>query len=202
MEKEYELKCTIVGPEAGLSKEVRILNRRVSWIQDGIQYACDRRHADIFVCLLGMEYRHLASQKSLTVSRKKKIKKKVTPMLDWVLLKNVDLTLFFGLSRPESTMLPRIDYVAQDRADLVFANNCVSHFMSEPTPAAWQALKRIGRYLIGARRIVETFKWSEVSSHIEGYGDSDWASDKVSRRSSSGGALIWNGHVLKTWSVR
>ena len=74
--------------------------------------------------------------------------------------------------------------------------------MSEPTPAAWQALKRIGRYLIGARRIVQTFKWDEVSSHIEGHGDSDWAGDKVSRRSTSSGALIWNGDVLKTWSFR
>ena len=84
----------------------------------------------------------------------------------------------------------------------VLTSNCVSHFMSEPTPAAWQALKRMGRYLIGARRIVQTFKWVDVSSHIEGYGDSDWAGYKVSRRSTSGGALIWNGDVLKTWSFR
>ena len=61
--------------------------------------------------------------------------------------------------------------------------------MSEPTPAAWLALKRIGRYLIGARRISQTFKLGEISGHIEGYGDSDWAGDKVSRRSPSGGAL-------------
>ena len=37
MEKESELKYTIVGPEAGLGKEVRILNRRIRWTQDGIQ---------------------------------------------------------------------------------------------------------------------------------------------------------------------
>ena len=29
----------------------------------------------------------------------------------------------------------RITYIAQDRADLVFASNCVSHFMSEATLA-------------------------------------------------------------------
>ena len=74
--------------------------------------------------------------------------------------------------------------------------------MSEPTPAGWLALKRIGRYLIGARRIVQTFKWVEISSHIEGFCDSDWTSDKVSRRSTSGGALIWNGDVLKIWPIR
>ena len=82
-----------------------------------------------------------------------------------------------------------INYIAQDRADLVFASNCVSHCMSEPTPAAWQALKRIGRYLIDARRIVQTVKCGEVSSHVEGYGDRGWAVDTVSRRSTSGRAL-------------
>ena len=43
IEKEYELKYTIVGPEAGLNKEVGILNRRVHWTQNGIQNECDRR---------------------------------------------------------------------------------------------------------------------------------------------------------------
>ena len=138
-------------------------------------------------------YRHLASQKSLIVSRKKKIKRKVTLKLESVLL-NTGLTLFRALTA-------RINFIAQDRADFVFTSNCVSHFMSEPTPAAWLALKRIGRYLIGARRILQTFKWCEISGHIEGYGDSDWAVDKISRRSTSGGALIWNGDVLKTWST-
>ena len=38
MEKECELKYTILGPEAGLSKEVRVLNRSVRWTPDGIQY--------------------------------------------------------------------------------------------------------------------------------------------------------------------
>ena len=41
--KKYELKNTIVGPEAGLSKEVRVLNRSVRWTQDGIQQEGDRR---------------------------------------------------------------------------------------------------------------------------------------------------------------
>ena len=66
MEKEHELKYTIVGPEAGLSKEVRILNRRVRWTQDGIQYECDRRHADIVVGLLGMEEMKPLSSPALT----------------------------------------------------------------------------------------------------------------------------------------
>ena len=86
-------------------------------------------------------------------------------------------------------------FFAQDRADFAFASDCVSHFMSEPTPAAWQALKRIGRSLIGARRIVQTFKWCEVSSHIESYGYSDWAGDKVSRRCDMRHVATVSNHI-------
>ena len=127
---------------------------------------------------------------------KEEEKKEVTLMLESVLLNTVLTLFFFEHSWQELTN------IVQHRADLVFASNCVSHFMSEPTPAALLAPKTIGRYLIGARRILQTFKCGEISGHIEGYGDSDSAGDKVSRRSTSGGALIWNGDVLKTWSVR
>ena len=131
----------------------------------------------------------------MIVSRKKKITKEGNAEVGQRALEHGSDSLFRALAA-------RINFFAKDRADLVFASNCVTHFMSEPTPAAWQALRRTGRCPIGVRRIVQTFKWDEVSSHIEGYGDSDWAGDKVSRRSTSGGALIWNGDVLKTWSVR
>ena len=66
METARELKHTIVSPEAGLSKEVRILNSRVRWTQDGIQYECDRRHADIVVSHLGMDGMEPLSSLGLT----------------------------------------------------------------------------------------------------------------------------------------
>ena len=175
MEKGYELKYTIVGPEAGPSKEVRILNKRVRWTQDGIQYECDRRHAEIVVGLLGMEGMKPLSSPGLTeiidCFLKEEDKKADNAEVRQRALEHGSDSLCRALAA-------RINFFAQDRTDLVFASNCVSHFMSEPTPAAWQALKRMGRYLIGARRIVQTFKWGEVSSHIEGHGDSDWAGDK------------------------
>ena len=55
MKEKDELKRTVVGPEGELSKEVRILSRRARWTEDGIQYACDRRHLHIVVSRLGME---------------------------------------------------------------------------------------------------------------------------------------------------
>ena len=196
--EKYELKHTIVGPEAGLCKEVRILSRRVRWTQDDIQYECDRRHADIVVSHMGMEgmkpFSTHGRAEVIDSFKKETDEKESNAEVRKRSLKHGSDSLFGALAA-------RIKYIAKDRADPVFTNNCVSHFMSEPTPAAWQALKRIGRYLTGACRIVQTFKWGAVSSQVERHGDSGWAGDKVSRRSTSGGAVIWNGHVFKAWSV-
>ena len=122
----------------------------------------------------GSCYRHLASQKSLTVSRKNRKRERNAEVRKRFLEHGCDFLI--------RALTARINYMTEDRADLMFTSICVSHFMSEPTPEAWRALMRIGRCLIGACRIVQTFKWRAVSSQVEGYGDSDWAGDTVSRR--------------------
>ena len=55
----------------------------------------------------------------------------------------------------------RINYLSQDRMDLQFANKAVSKFMSAPTDLGWKILKRVGRYLVGARRTVQKFRWGK-----------------------------------------
>ena len=50
--------------------------------------------------------------------------------------------------------------------------------------------------------MIQTFKWGEADDLVEGYGDSDWAGDRVSRKSTSGGVIRWNGDVLKGWATK
>ena len=61
-------------------------------------------------------------------------------------------------------------------------------------------LKRVGRYLIGHGRMVQSFPFGHDHEMVIGYGDSDWAGCKTDRKSTSGGVLTWGGHVVKTWS--
>ena len=61
-------------------------------------------------------------------------------------------------------------------------------------------LKRIGRYLVGAPRFEQLFRWQDVPAHVGVFTDSDWAGCKTTCRSTSGGAMIWGSHCLKMWS--
>ena len=46
---------------------------------------------------------------------------------------------------------------AQDRIDLQFADKEVCRFVSAPTEASEVALKRLGRYLLGHKRMIYTY---------------------------------------------
>ena len=72
--------------------------------------------------------------------------------------------------------------------------------MSSPAEEDWLLMKRIGRYLVGAPRVVYTYEWQSMPTVLDGYSDSDWAGCQSTRRSTSGGAIMQGGHCMKTWS--
>ena len=61
-------------------------------------------------------------------------------------------------------------------------------------------LKRIGRYLVGAPRFEQLFKWQSAPTHISVFTDSDWAGCKTTCRRTSGSSMVWGSHCLKMWS--
>ena len=52
----------------------------------------------------------------------------------------------------------RLSYLAQDRPDVACATKEIARDMSAPDEAAWTALKRIVRFLLGHRRLVWVFE--------------------------------------------
>ena len=88
-----------------------------------------------------------------------------------------------------------------DRCDIQFAVKELSRHMSSPTDSSWNQLKRLGRYIIGKPRAVSYFRWQEEASLIQAFSDSDWAGCVRTRRSTSGGILMYGSHVVKTWSA-
>ena len=62
------------------------------------------------------------------------------------------------------------------------------------------ALKKLGRYLMGAPRVVSTFYYGGSSERLIVEGDSDHAGCLRTRKSTSGGVVRWGTHVLKWWS--
>ena len=44
------------------------------------------------------------------------------------------------------------------------------------------------------------FRWQSRTQDLHTYTDSDWAGDKISRKSTSGGIAFLGGHCIKSWS--
>ena len=91
----------------------------------------------------------------------------------------------------------RCNYLAQERFDLQYACKETSRRMARPCNGDWQMLKRIGRYLVGAPRFEQLFKWQSAPTHISVFTDSDWAGCKTTCRSTSGGSMACGSHCLK-----
>ena len=65
----------------------------------------------------------------------------------------------------------------------------------------WKKLKRLARYLKDRPRMVTKFLNQVPPETIDGYGDTDYAGCRRTRRSTSGGMVMHGRHILKTWST-
>ena len=94
----------------------------------------------------------------------------------------------------------RLNFLSSDRLDIQYAVKEASKHMSRPQLHHWSLLKRSGKYLIDAPRVVQTFRWQSMMNIVSGYSDSEWAGDQKTRKSTSGGACRVGMHIIKTWS--
>ena len=72
--------------------------------------------------------------------------------------------------------------------------------MAKPVEGDWQKLARLGRYLRGAPRCVMEYRWQQEGEQPLGYSDSDWAGDRKTGKSTSGGIVMLGSHLIKSWS--
>ncbi len=93
----------------------------------------------------------------------------------------------------------RANYLAQYRADIAYAVKEACRDMANPTASSWEKVKRVVRYLKGEPRVVYEYNWQNYEDIIV-YVDTDWAGCFKTRKSTSGGAIMRGGHLLKHWS--
>ena len=92
----------------------------------------------------------------------------------------------------------RINYLAMDRSDLQFAAKELCRKMARPEPKDWDKASRIARYLKFRPRRVLEFPFEQRNEKLDGFADSDWAGERPSMKSTSGGALKWSGSPLRS----
>ena len=71
------------------------------------------------------------------------------------------------------------------RPDICFAVYNLAQFVSNPGKAHWCALKHLLRFLKGTESLSLVYNRSE-NLELFGFSDSDWATDKDDRKSTSG----------------
>ena len=84
----------------------------------------------------------------------------------------------------------RINYLSQDRPELLYAAKEACRRMETPCEAHWGLLKRIGRFLLGMPRTAQIFRWQKAAPLVEAFVDSDWAGCRCTLGSTSGGAVL------------
>jgi hypothetical protein len=174
-----------MGPGPEDLKNIRILNRVVSWDASGIKYEADTRHAEIIVREMGLG---------------KDTKGVVTP---GVKATSDELAGFEEPIEQENqtkyrALAARAMYLSQDRGDIGYAAKEISRGMSTPTAGDMGNLKRLARYLVDKERVVIEYDYQEENRIVEVWTDSDYAGCTRTRKSTTGGVCRLGGHLIKT----
>eukprot|EP00973_Karenia_brevis_P035574 4905582-Karenia_brevis.AAC.1 len=106
LEKEFEISTEIIGPELDDKKQLKVLNRIITYTQDGIEYEPDPRHAEIIVQELGL---HASNSVCSPGVANEPVKKD-----DEEKLQAAEATKYKSITA-------RANYLAQDRPEIQFA---------------------------------------------------------------------------------
>jgi len=177
-----------LGPEKHDDKRVRLLNRVIEWTHEGIRYEADQRHAEIIVKLLGV-----GEKSSLS-----------TPGDRWYPkhCSDEDLKELTGeKAKLYRAVAARANYLAQDRSDIRYSVKELCRHMSKPRNIDYNQLIRFGRYLVGKMRVINKFDYQKDWKIIDTWTDTDHGGCPETRKSNSGGVIMFGTHAIKHWST-
>ena len=72
--------------------------------------------------------------------------------------------------------------------------------LKEPTHRHWVALKRVARYLKAKPRLVQRFPYQTAVSRLVAWADTNHAGCIRTRKSTSGGAIMFGHSTIHTYS--
>src|SRR3954469_7930303 len=98
------------------------------------------------------------------------------------------------------SMIGSLLYLCASRPDIMLSVCMCARFQSAPKESHYMAVKRILRYLVHTPNLGLWYPKGS-SFKLVGYSDSDWAGDKVDRKSTSGSCQFL-GRYLVSWSFK
>ena len=212
LDTAFEAKHQVMGASDHLMKELKILNRKVSWKSQGITIEADPKHVRVLLEEMNLELAKVAKtpatrEEGAKGSRDKNDDEDDEADVDEFEIENKkkddeapEIEASKGDSFQYRSWAARLNYLAMDRADIQFAVKACAKAMSNPQPGDFVKIKRLVRYLKHRVSLVIEFVWQDWPEHITMYTDSDWAGDRATRKSTSGGAMMFGSHAVKSWS--
>ena len=103
--------------------------------------------------------------------------------------------------RSYRSAVARCNYLAQDRFEIAVTTKALCRAMAKPTVSDSRAVTRLCRFLRGLPRLVQRIPFADhAPTIVDVYVHSDWAGCRKSRKSTSGGVLLFGGVAVKGWS--
>ena len=191
MVKSFETKVLPrIGPEqwGGEVQEGSHLHRVIKWTGSGFSWQADQKYVDILVSEMGLSNAKGVDSPSCKDTGKgdRSADKELSPE---------EATEFRSLA---GTAL----YLSLDRPSIRYAMSEISSGMAKPTRLHMMRLRRLGRYLAKYPSEVWIFELQDAPSEIAIFTDSDWATDKATRRSMSAYAEKFGSHLIETSCAR
>ena len=191
---EYIRKCfevkvrAVLGEGDHYDKEVVMLGRTVKWVDGkGVDIVADEKHRRTILEYFGFD------GKTSALTDNGELQKVHDEGDLGERLSSAGATAYRAL-------VARLNFLGQDSPDLQFPAKELSRDMACPTVGSWGRLKKVARFLVGRRCVVWHYRFQHVPSRLSVFVDSDWGGDRLSRKSTSGGAICLGGHLLRTWS--
>jgi len=200
---EVKISVAVTGPND--DKEFRLLGRVLSYTPDGLFLEGDPRHHEAVLRLLGLttakgvEISGCAQPKDRLDEDIQDRRVRAEPM-DHDDSNDSDVPLTGARREQYASLAARLNYLALDRPDIMYAVKELMRRMSQPTEGNWTGLKRAARFLLKVPRLVAEFPWGALDDTLIVYVDSDFAGCHVTRKSTAGGIITWGGRLLKGWS--
>ena len=88
------------------------------------------------------------------------------------------------------TCVGKAMYLGHHRPDIQHSVNTLSRSMRNPTVIAMRRLKKLTRYLLGTSEVYQELCPDPHAETLQVPVDSDWADDRKTRQSCSGGAVL------------
>jgi hypothetical protein len=181
---EYDLKIQKVSGDPKHDQVAKFLNRTIKITDEGIQVQGDDKHAQILLKEWGME--NCNGLDNPMASKSKECLEERDPM-------NVDEAWRYRRAAA------RINYMAQDRADLGVAAKNLSQSMANPLAGDDAMIKRVLRYLKSYPVCITNFYFQNAGPPLVIMSDSDWAGNEETRKSTSGGLVRHGNHTITHW---